>query len=107
MMTLEEAAMYNELIDKHDLYASFVGSDGWNQQLETIREISTEAADAIGSYGIGTKVTDDGQYDFESGQLLDDLPKSIRDSEAIEKAYDAICDLAKAYAHFVCNYEAV
>lgn len=97
--------MFNQLIDQHDLYATFVGSDEWNSHLESIKQISPEAAEAVEKYGIGTKVADDGQYDFESGQLLDDMPKSIRDSEAIEEAYDAICDLAKAYARFVCQYE--
>lgn len=97
--------MFNELIDQYDLYASFVGSEQWNKQVEIIKEISTDAADAIGKYGIGTKVTDDGQYDFESGQLLADVPQSVRNSEAIENAYDAICDLAKAYADFVCAFE--
>jgi len=97
--------MYNELIEQNDLYASFVGSEAWNTHLEAIRAISPEAADAIGLSGIGEKVADDGQYDFESGQLLDDLPKAIRDSEAIEEAYDAICNLAKAYAAFVVASE--
>jgi hypothetical protein len=96
--------MYNELVDQHDLYCSFVHSDEWKSQVKTIREISPEAANAIQEYGIGTKVTDDGQYHFESGQLLEDIPKAIRDSHAIEEAYDAICDLAKAYARFVCSY---
>jgi hypothetical protein len=98
--------MYNEIIDQHDLYASFVDSKDWNSHLEVIKTISPEAADAVGKYGIGTKVADDGQYDFESGQLLDDLPKDVRDSEAIEKAYDAIGELAKSYARFVCSFEA-
>ena len=98
--------MFNQRIDQHDLYATFVGSDEWSNHLEAIKQINSEAAEVVGKYGIGTKVTDDGQYDFESGQLLDDMPKSVRDSEAIEEAYDAICDLAKAYARFVCQYEA-
>jgi hypothetical protein len=97
--------MYNELIDQHDLYASFVGSETWNSQLEAIGAVSSDVADAVNTYGIGTKVAEDGQYDFESGQLLVDMPKNIQDSEEIEEAYDAICDLAKAYAQFVFSYE--
>ena len=96
--------MYNRLIEQHDLYASFVQSAEWKSQLAAIEAISPEIATAIGDHGIGTKVTNNGQYDFESGQLLDDLPKSIRDSEAMEEAYDAICDLANAYADFVRSY---
>jgi hypothetical protein len=97
--------MFNAIIDQHDLYASFVGSEGWNEQVASIKEVSPDAAAAIEKYGIGEKVSDDGQYDFESGQLLGDMPKNVRDSQAIEDAYDAICDLAKAYADFVCAFE--
>ena len=96
---------YNKIIDENDLYASFVLSPEWNSHVEAIKGINPEAADAVGQYGIGTKVADDGQYDFESGQLLDDIPKDVRDSEAIEEAYEAICELAKAYAQFVVTYK--
>ena len=97
--------MFNEIIDQHDLYASFVGSEKWNEQVAIIEEASPDAAAAVGKYGIGEKVSDDGQYDFESGQLLDSMPKNVRDSQAIEEAFEAICDLAKAYADFVCAFE--
>ena len=90
--------------DEQDFYATFVNSDEWKSQIEAIREISPDAATAIENYGIGTKI-ENGEYDFESGQLLDDMPRSARNSEAIEEAYDAICDLASAYARFVCSYE--
>jgi hypothetical protein len=87
--------------DNQDLYPTFVDSSEWKSQIEAIREISHEAAEAVTAYGIGTKIAENGEYDFESGQLLDDMPKSIRNSDAIEKAYDAICNLAEAYARFV------
>jgi hypothetical protein len=84
-----------------DDYAIFVDSDEWKSQIEAIRGISHEAATAIENYGIGTKIAENGEYDFESGQLFNDMPMSIRNSDAIEEAYDAICNLAIAYAQFV------
>jgi hypothetical protein len=87
--------------DNQDLYPTFVDSDEWKSQIEAIREISPDAATAIENYGIGTKIDSNGEYDFESGQLLDDMPITIRNSDAVEEAYDAICNLAEAYAQFV------
>jgi hypothetical protein len=96
--------MYNRLIDEHDLYASFVFSEEWKSRLKEIRELSPEAADAVQQYGIGERLSDNGQYNFESGQLLDDMPEDIRGSEAIEGAYQSICDLAEAYARFIVGF---
>lgn len=98
--------MYNELIEQHDLYASFVESEGWKNHLKAIKRISADAANAVDRYGIGTKVADSGEYDFESGQLLDNMPIEVRNGKAVAKAYEAICELAHSYAEFVRNYKA-
>jgi hypothetical protein len=86
-----------------NLYAAFVVTDAWNNHLEKISNISAAVADAIAKYGIGEEVCDDGQYDFESGQLLGCVPSSIKREleEEIESCYDSICNLAKAYAEYV------
>jgi len=86
-----------------NLYADFVNSTLWNNHLQEIRNISPAVADAIAKYGIGEEVCDDGQYDFESGQLLGCIPRSIKREleEEIESCYDLICSLAKAYAKYV------
>lgn len=85
-----------------NLYAAFVVTDEWNDHLAKIRDISPDVADAIAKYGIGEEVCD-GQYDFESGQLLSCIPSSIKREleEEIELAYDLICNLATAYAEYV------
>jgi hypothetical protein len=98
--------MYNQLIEENHLYTLFLLSDEWEKGLEAIAVISPELSDAIGQYGIGTKLDDSGRYDFESGQLLEDLPKRIKDKEAKDEAYDAVCDLAHGYADFVCAWVA-
>lgn len=94
---------YNELIEEKDLYARFVSSKVWAKALDLIASISKEVADNIGAFGIGEKIDDDGQYDFESGQLLECLSKSFKYDfeEEIENCYDAICNLASSYADFV------
>jgi hypothetical protein len=86
-----------------DLYTAFVVTGEWSDNLQKIRSISPAVADAIDAYGIGEEVCDDGQYDFESGQLLECIPSSIKREleEEIELAYDLICNLAKAYAKYV------
>ena len=86
-----------------NLYAAFVVTDEWNDHLAKIRDISPDVAIAIAKYGIGEEVCDDGQYDFESGQLLSCVPSSIKREleEEIESCYDSICNLAKAYAEYV------
>ncbi len=98
--------MYSQLVEQYGLYSTFVDSEDWNRSVAAIREVSPAAADAISQYGIGEKVTDGGEYDFESGQLLEAMPESIQRSPAIEEAYDAICDLASAYAQFVRGFNA-
>lgn len=97
--------MYSKLIQEQNLYASFVGSEEWKAQVEAINSVNPAAADAVEQYGIGTLISDDGQYDFECGQLLDDMPGNIRYGKAVEEAYDAICDLANSYAQFVCSFD--
>lgn len=88
-----------------DLYTAFIVTDAWNDHLQKIKSISPAVADAIDAYGIGEKVCDDGQYDFESGQLLECIPFSIKREleEQIESCYNILCDLAKAYAEYVVN----
>lgn len=98
---------YNQAVLDQDLYASFVSSDKWTSCLNEIREVSSVVADAINKYGIGENICDDapymGQYEFESGQLLDCIPASVKRDleEEIEQCYEKICALAKAYAEYV------
>jgi hypothetical protein len=94
---------YNKLIEEKDLYAHFVSSKVWAEALDSIASISKEVADSIGTFGIGEKIDDDGDYDFESGQLLECLSKSFLNDfeEEIENCYDIVCDLASSYANFV------
>ena len=93
---------YNELIDQYDLYVEFVVSEQWRCALTEIVEISKEVADNVSKYGIGMKLSDDGSYDFESGQLLDDMPEVVRDRiRSNNQAYEAICNLASTYALYV------
>lgn len=94
---------YNQAAIDQDLYVSFVSSDKWTSCLNEIREVSSVVADAINKYGIGENICDDGQYEFESGQLLDCIPASVKRDleEEIEQCYEKICDLAKAYAEYV------
>ena len=94
---------YNALAIEHDLYASFVGSKEWDKKVSSIRRVSRKAADAVEKYGIGEQIRDDGQYDFESGQLIQCWPNEIRESEWADKAHDAICRLASAYAEYVVS----
>lgn len=97
----------NQTVINQDLYASFVSSPEWASGLEEIREISPSVADIVNKYGIGESICDDepyvGQYVFESGQLLDCIPSSVKSEleTEIELAYDKICALAKAYAEYV------
>jgi hypothetical protein len=98
---------YNQAVINQDLYASFVSSPEWASCLDEIRKISPAVADAINKYGIGEDICDDesyvGQYEFESGQLLDCIPSSIKREleEDIQSCYELICGLAKAYANYV------
>jgi hypothetical protein len=93
---------YSTMAEQGNLYVDFVGSEEWNDYLIKIRAISPAVADAINKYGIGEKICDDGQYDFESGQLLDCIPSSDKREleEDIESCYNLICSLAKAYAEY-------
>jgi hypothetical protein len=97
---------YNQAVINQDLYASFVSSPEWASCLDEIRKISPAVADAINKYGIGEDICDEsyvGQYEFESGQLLDCIPSSIKREleEDIQSCYELICGLAKAYANYV------
>jgi len=55
----------------------------------------------VDEHGIGTKLLPDGEYDFEYGQLLDDIPQEtreiIRDDETL---YNAMLELVEAYVVF-------
>lgn len=84
-------------------YVNFAMSKTWSQYVESIREISPAVADAINKYGIGEEITDEGQYNFQSGQLLSSIPLSVKTKleKEIENVYDLICSLAKAYAEYV------
>lgn len=90
------------MINTLNLYADFVMSDIWHFYLSKIREVSTKLADAINQYGIGTKVNLDG-YDFESGQLLDDIPKEYREEIHESTVYDLLCKLANEYGEYCLN----
>lgn len=97
-----------------EAYANFVFTKLWEVGVEKIKEASPIVAKLINKYGIAEKVLVDGQYDFESGQLLAGVRNSARidkeiDEKAleseIEKAYDLIVELAKSYARYVIEYE--
>jgi hypothetical protein len=87
------------MIDTINLYADFVMSNVWNYYLTKIRELSPKLADVINRYGIGTKVNLNG-YDFESGQLLDDIPKVYQEEIYQSSVYDLLCELANKYGEF-------
>jgi hypothetical protein len=95
---------YSALAEREGLYALFVGSKEFKDALYRIEEISPSVSHDIGIWGIGEQVLEDGQYDFESGQLLDSVPKSVRGGEEWEDAHDSICELARAYAQYVVDY---
>ncbi len=98
---------YNAIVEEKDLYSDFVMSGEWSNHLAKISAVSTAVADAINKYGIGGEICNDepyvGQYEFESGQLLDCIPSSVKREleEDIESCYDLICGLAKSYAEYV------
>lgn len=77
-------------------------SDSWHYYLSKIREVSNKLADVITQYGIGTKVNLDG-YDFESGQLLDDISFKYKKEIYESSVYDLLCELANKYGEFCLN----
>lgn len=85
-----------------NLYPDFVMSDNWHFYLSKIREVSTKLANVINQYGIGTKVNLDG-YDFESGQLLDDIPLKYKEEIYQSSVYGLLCELANEYGEFCLN----
>jgi len=91
------------MIDTLNLYPDFVMSEVWNYYLTKIRELSPKLADIINKYGIGTKVNLDG-YDFESGQLLDDIPKVYKKEIYESTVYDLICELANEYGNWCLQH---
>lgn len=90
------------MINIINLYSDFVMSDNWHFYLTKIREVSTKLAEVITQYGIGTKVNLDG-YDFESGQLLDDIPSKYKEEIYESSVYDLLCELANKYGEFCLN----
>lgn len=90
------------MIDTLNLYPDFVMSDTWHYYLTKIREVSTKLANVVNQYGIGTKVNLDG-YDWESGQLLDDIPSKYREEIYQSNVYDLLCELANEYGEFCLN----
>ena len=90
------------MIDTINLYSYFVMSDIWHYYLNKIKEVSTKLADVINQYGIGTKVNLD-EYDFESGQLLDDIPFKYKEKIYHSSIYDLLCELANKYGEFCLN----
>ena len=91
-------------------YADYVLTEHFQLLLEEVREISPEVAASIEKHGIGTELLENGDYDFESGQLLESLPqefcKRINDSKTDStesNLYDLIADIANDYADFCEN----
>lgn len=85
-----------------DAYPAFVTSRDWEKYLKKINNKSRHVALVIEKYGIGTNLTNDFEYDFESGCLLEDIPKNVLEDldEKFEKCHEAIAELAEAYARF-------
>ncbi len=84
-------------------YADYVSSDRFDVQLKEIEKVDPQVANAVQKYGIGTALLEDGEYDFESGQLLEDLPKKIREKISWDdsgKLYGLVLDIAINYADF-------
>lgn len=82
-------------------YADFVKTTEWDSAIDALKEINPEWADAVDKHGIADAVHN-GEYDFEAGRLLEDLPKQIADAISDnDEAYGIVCDLAHAYAEAV------
>ena len=84
-------------------YADYVWSDSFAIQLKEIEKVDPQVANAINKHGIGTALLENGDYDFESGQLLEDLPKEIREKISCDdsgKLYELVSDIAIDYADF-------
>ena len=81
-------------------YSDFVDSDPWNKAIEDIYKTSPEIAESIQKHGIGDSLGEEG-YDFESGNLLINLPEEIR-TEIQEKneIYNLVSNLADEYYKF-------
>ena len=81
-----------ELLD--NAYADFTMSDDWAKCLTKISDVNPKLEDLISDRGIGTRLLEDGSYDFESGQLLEDLDL---DFELGESEYNLVVELAEEY----------
>jgi hypothetical protein len=81
-------------------YADFVDSDAWDDAIEEIYKIYPEIAESIQKYGIGDSLGEGG-YDFESGNLLVNLPEEIQ-QEISDNAeiYNLVSNLADEYYKF-------
>ena len=88
---------YSEYSGQNDLYASFVTSDAWIISVNKIR--TKKVKEAIETHGIADAITPDGSYDFESGEML--RGTGLDPDEISDAAYNAICEVAEAYANFV------
>ncbi len=95
-------ANINQQVIEMDLYSEYVNSPSFEKCLDLIERKSLNVRDAIDNYGIGTALTDDGEYDHESGQLTSSFPRSIL-SEIDDSCYKLLCRLADNYALFVRN----
>jgi len=84
-----------------DAYAGFVMTDSWGDDLARLESVNPAAAELIGKYGIGTKLKEDGSYDWESGQLLDDVPSDLRSTiRDDEEAMSIVHDIAYGYEFY-------
>ena len=90
-------------INYRDLYLSFTASTIWSDALALLRINHPFAADVVGEYGIGDKLLPDGSYDYESGQLLENIPEYIRYAGLIGTAYFDISSIAQLYSRFAIN----
>jgi len=81
-------------------YSDFVDSDPWNKAIGDIYKVSPEIAESIQKYGIGDSLGEEG-YDFESGNLLVNLPEKVRTKiEEKTEIYNLVSNLAEEYYKF-------
>lgn len=90
---------YQDLAIKH--YSNFVLSSEWIEIMNS-SDASEEIKDIISEFGIGVNLNDDGSFNYESGVLFDDIPKSKRDLVVDDEAGNSLMyDLAEGLVNFL------
>lgn len=85
-----------------NLYSDFVMSETWQYYLTKIGGVFITLADVVNQYRIETKVNLNG-YNFESGQLLDDILSKYKEEIYQSSTYDLLCKLASEYGEWCLN----